>query len=218
MKRFWRTALAEVMEDRPEIEQDIEDWEAMSPGDFTLPDFYCEYVWAVYNAGFKIEVLETLWDRISEALYGFDVEQVSANRHDVRSNLMAIVSHKHKSEAVVDTAIKLARRPQIWDRLQRMSASAFLDEVLEFKGIGPENRYHVARNLGWNVPTHSGFTKALADNLRTDCDTLMTYISGASGMKVSTTDTVVGIWHRLPRHESDEHCIGRFRALIGLDG
>lgn len=218
LKRFWRKALQEVLEDQPEVESEIERWESLSPADSDLADFYGTYVWAVYNAGFKIEVLDSLWGRLREALCDFDVDAVAANRDVVRSTLMTIVSHSKKTDAVVETAVKLARRPQLWDRMQRLSSSAFLDEVQEFKGIGPDNRYHVARNLGWNVPNHSGFTRALAEDLRTDCDTLMGYISKVSGFRISTTDIIIGIWSRLPDHESDQECIERFRLLIGLDG
>lgn len=216
LERVWQTALTEVRMDDPGIDEEIEAWEAQTPVNRSLQDFYQNYVWAVYNAGFKIEVLDSLWDRLIEALCNFDVEAISANRVAVRAALLEIISNPRKAEAVVDTAIKLARRPQLWERMQRMTSAAFLDEVQEFKGIGPDNRYHVARNLGWNVPTHGGFTRALADNLQTDCDTLMTYIARASGLKLSTTDTVIGLWRRLECHESDQHCIERFRILIGL--
>jgi hypothetical protein len=86
--------------------------------------------------------LDSLWGRLSEALIDFDVDAVAADRSAVRARLWDFVNHRLKADAVFDTAIELAGRPQLWDRLQRMSSAAFLDEMLEFKGIGRENRFH----------------------------------------------------------------------------
>lgn len=214
----WQTAYGEVLASHPETEARIHSWEKESPMGYGLHQFYEAYLWAVYSVGMKIELLESVWAELRNAARACDVQAIAAEKEAVRSELLALVKHKQKADAAIDTAVKLARRPQLWERMQRMSKDAVLDELAGFRGIGRESRYQIARNLGWDLPTHSGFTKALAENLRTDCNTLMTYLARAAGLRVSTTDIIMGLWSRLPLHGSAQKAVERFRGLIGLGG
>lgn len=215
LKRVWNTAVREIAERRPGIADEIADWESNRPENCSVEDFYADYVWAVYCAGFKIEILEKLWSGIQNALYDFDVNAIAENLDEARENLLTVIRNSRKADCVLDTATVLARNPEIWERIQTMTADAALEEIQHFKGVGPVNSYHIVRNLGWAVAHHGGLTEALADGLGVDCDTLMEQLSRASGKRVSTVDWVMRIWRR-EVHESDEETVDRFRALVAL--
>lgn len=214
LDRACKTILKELRAQDSDTDEKIAADERAYPANYTIEDFFEAYVWVVYDTGLKSAVVGACWERISQALRGFDVGRVAAERDAVLVELLTVFNNKVKANNVITMAARLANRPQDWTRLQRMSAAAALDEVGGYPGIGPDSRYHLVRDLGWDVATHIGFTKALAESLRTDPDTLMEYLARESKLRVSTIDSVVWRWSCL--YSTQREGAERFRTLIGL--
>lgn len=213
-KKVWDAILQKIMEDDAEIKQEIEFWEQRQPSQCSLEEFFAEYTWVVYVAGFNAWILHDHWDAIQSALRDFNVMNVAKEPEAVREELLHIIGNHRKADYVIRTALNLASDPETWSRLQAMGPEAALNEVLKFPGIGPKNRYHLLRNLGWDVCNHDGITEMLADCLETDCDTLLRHLSEVSGLRITTTDILLRYWSDL--YETYEDCIEKFRALIVL--
>lgn len=212
--KAWKPILRELKVSEPDIDEEIDYYEQSCPADFTLENFFGEYVWTVYCTGLRTDVIDGCWDGISRALRDFDVHRVSAERDVALVDLLTVFNNKVKANNVIGTAVLLAEHPKEWDRLQRMPAPEALDEVVKYRGIGANNRYHLLRSLGWDVPTHSGFTRTLVESLQTDPNTLVASLARESKLKISTTDIMLWRWSRLYR--TQQEAVERFQTLIGL--
>lgn len=89
-----------------------------------------------------------------------------------------------------------------------------LDVLLSSKYIGPQNRYHIARNLGWDVAMDSGFTAALAQSLGLTSAGLIDTIAEVSGLRLNTTDIIMGSWSRL--YDTEGEAVQAAHTLLGL--
>lgn len=105
-------------------------------------EFLNRYAWVVYVSGFKVSIIDGIWEALKEAFYGFSPEKIQdACIH----RAMKEFRHERKARAVVDTA----------NILRQMNWGAFAEEYLSSLSrmerlpfIGPATRYHLARNLG----------------------------------------------------------------------
>lgn len=214
VKRLWQTAYLRVRREEPDLERDIEYWEGLSPQSASLERFYRVYCFAVLFTGMKVAVIESLEEEIATALFGFNIDEIADNPEGARENLLTVFGHRQKAAAIIATALRLKERPGEWDLIKAMPASAALDVLLSYKYIGPQNRYHIARNLGWDVGMDSGFTAALAQSLGLTSAELMGSIAEVAGMRMNTTDIIMGMWSRL--HDTEGEAIQAAHALLGL--
>lgn len=214
VRRLWETAYREVREVEPDLDDQILYYETNRPESHTLQGFYETYVWAIYFTGMKVSVIESKSEQIAGALQGFDVATIAAEPDEVRDELLAVFGHRKKAEAAIATAIRLNQHPADWERLQRLALEEALAELLTYPYIGNQNRYHIARNLGWDVAMTGGFSGALAASLNTTSESLVGALAKAAGKRLNTTDIILGSWSRLPCHSTQEDCIQRTRALL----
>lgn len=212
--RVWKTAWREVRESEPDLDEQVEYWESNRPENHDLTAFYETYVWAVYFTGIKVAVIEAISDQIATALREFDLDAIASDPETVRTGLLNVFGHRQKADSVIATALRLHEEPDFWDRLNTKPVPEVLATLCTLPYIGPRNRFHITRNMGWDTPMYSGFTEALAESLGTDCETLMSALAKVAERRVNTTDIVIGMWSRL--HSTEEGCIDRVHALLGL--
>ena len=68
----------------------------------TKDEFYAEYVYAVYVAGFKVEVIKGKWNRLAEVYRGFKVDEVVADAEAVRREALKVIGNKREVDAVIE--------------------------------------------------------------------------------------------------------------------
>ena len=114
----------------------------------TKDEFYAEYVYAVYVAGFKVEVIKGKWSRLAEVYRGFKVDEVVADAEAVRREALKVIENKRKVDAVIRGAEFL--KTLEWERFKKDIAEN-VDTLRRLPYIGDVLKYQLARNLGFDT-------------------------------------------------------------------
>jgi len=145
-KRFFRNALEFVRVHHPTVLAQIAPCPAVSPKDVTKKKFFSEYVWCVMASGFNAGVVYKKFPDIQKVLKGFEPDAVSCP-HAVRSG-MKLIANRAKWDAIASCIRLISRTP--WDEFKAKYLSS-VDALEQLPRIGPVVKYHLARNLGYDV-------------------------------------------------------------------
>lgn len=164
-----------LMKDK-KLKKEIEDIEKVKFSDITKQDFFEEYVWAVLSAGMGEKVVEKIFPKIM---------------HNINSpnKLRSIFAHKGKVDAILYTKKNL---DTIWKSLNSIKS---FDEKIEFldslKYIGEVNKYHLARNIGFNTAKPDRHLVRIARHYKTTPEDLCNKLAKETGDKVGVVDAVL---------------------------
>ncbi len=135
------------------IEKDRLDWVKCLPYPEGITDKYFlgELAWCVFNAGMKEELIRRKWPALQEAFRFFSVNMVRLSAAKVRREALMIINHPGKVEAVITAARRIFAEGPIGAKLAVMTIEEALAYLQTFPFIGPVTRYHLARNIGFDV-------------------------------------------------------------------
>lgn len=128
--------------------------------------FLQEYTYVVYCSGYKQKIVEKYWGKLWIIYMFFNPKWIAANKEDIRKRAARQIANTKKIGAILDTATKIASMDeQGWksfkDKIKEEDSFAALQE-LPF--IGPITKYHLARNLGFNVIKPDVHLQRMADH------------------------------------------------------
>lgn len=176
----------------------LEQWRAERPESCTDRDLLREYGWVVGSCGLTPHVMLKHWGSLSRAFVDWDPEAVSADRVGARTAAMAVLHNPRKIDAILDFAYDLAIHPGRMERLSRSSVKEALAWLTTLPWVGANNRYHLARNLGWDVVVRTGPVVRLAAYLERSSEELCETIALEAGERIRTVDLVLWYWgHRV---------------------
>jgi endonuclease III len=157
--------------------------------EITLQDFYREYAWVVYCSGFRYEVVNRKWSDLLEAYRYFDPEIVSAESTDVYDEAIKIIGHKGKVRAIIDASKFLldCNFPQLKDLIKR--DLDVLSRKLPY--IGDVTKYHLARNLGFDLVKPDVHIARLARYFNLQPLDMCKFLSESCGLSVHEVDTIL---------------------------
>lgn len=125
----------------------------------------------------------------------FDADTIVTHSSDVVDMVMAFFAHRKKAEAVVAGAVKVARDRPMADRLANLSETEALEYLESFPFIGKVTRYHLARNVGFDVVKPDRHLVRLAQAYDCDSpDTLVSVISEQTGERKGFIDYILWQW------------------------
>lgn len=127
---------------------------------------------------------------------------------------MAINRHQRKAHAVIETAEILVREPHYWDELQSMPTDEALECVRRLPRIGAKTGPHLVRNLGWDVAHQGGFSEKVSTALGTTTDELIQRLAKVTGLRVRTTDLLLGDWAFSHDSQDADDAVEEFVALL----
>lgn len=169
-------------------------WRSETPDRFSDLDLFREYAWVVYACGLTPHVLLKHWDRLGEAYWQWNPAQVAAHRTDARVAALGVMKNPRKIEPVLDFADDLAREPGLMQRLAAMELKQALARLTTLPFVGATNKYHFARNLGWDVVVRTGPVARLAGFLELAPEDLCGRIARETGERIRTVDLVLWNW------------------------
>lgn len=169
-------------------------WRSETPGKCTDQDLFREYGWVVCSCGLTPQVTLKLWDRMSEAFFAWDPAMVSRHSRDARTAALGVMRNLRKIDAIIAFADYLYREPGLMQRLAAMPQKQVLAQLATLPWVGANNRYHLARNLGWNVAVKTGPVVRLAAYLQTSAEELCERIAQEQGERIRTVDLVLWYW------------------------
>lgn len=190
---LWTHALDYLHATDTDPQGSLAQWRAEVPKHCTDADLFREYAWVVACCGLTPQVVQRRWDRLGEAFFGWDPTRVSARSSDARIAALELMRNPRKIHAILAFADDLNRAPGLMARLSPLQPKEALAQLTTLPFVGPSNKYHLARNLGWDVVTQTGPVTRLAAYLETTPEELCQRIGALVGERGRTVDLV--LWH-----------------------
>jgi len=154
-----------------------------------IPIFLREYAYVVYCSGFKQSIVEKHWPHLYYIYKGFNPQSIIRNKEDVKREALEHIGNKRKVTSIIDVAEQMNNMNQRgWEEYkQRIRESAPSFDVLEeLPFIGPRTKFHLARNIGFDVAKPDRHLDRIASAYGMSTAEMCEYLSGRS-------DVLVGI-------------------------
>lgn len=193
-RALWDHALDHLHATADHPAEMLDRWRSETPDRCTDRDLLSEYGWVVISCGLTPHVATKHWPRFTEAFRNWEPRAVADNRIAVRTDALAIIKNARKMDVILDFADDLAREPGLMQRLAAMEIKQVMAKFATLPWVGANNRYHLARNLGWDVVVKNGPVPRLAAFLETTAEELCERIAAETGERVRTVDLVLWYW------------------------
>jgi len=145
--------------------------------------FLREYAYVVYCSGFRQSVVEKHWPALYQIYHGFNSALISRSREQIRESALKHIGNKIKVESILNTAELL--KDMKWgtwiNYKQQIKDSAPSFNVLEeLPFIGPKTKFHLARNVGFNVAKPDRHLERIAAAYNMTTESMCEYLSEKS--------------------------------------
>lgn len=134
--------------------------------------FFCEYTWVVISSGMKNQIARKIYRRVMDALRN----QVAIND---------VFGHKGKVRAIYEM---IQEGEKIFNDYQKSENKLKFLETLPY--IGKVTKYHMAKNLGFDVCKPDRHLVRISKGLNLTPEELCSRIAKATGDKISVVDVV----------------------------
>lgn len=189
----WEKALDFVQKNVPEQQWS---WFNNLPNPSKITDkfFLSELAWCIYNSGMKESVVRKKWPDIEVVFHFFDADDIVFFEKEILEMIRPIFNHQRKARAVVMAAKKLQQERPIKNKLANMTENEALSYFESFPYIGKVTRYHLARNVGYDVVKPDRHLVRLGEMFNTNPFDLVEEISTLTGSKKGFIDYVFWQW------------------------
>lgn len=184
---LFREAYVFVLENFPEDLEWSRDVIHTDLEDVTKEWFYAEYAWCVYCAGFSVRIVRMKQAALYSAYYGYDPVKVAANPEEVRRKAMKIIGNKRKVDAIIKGA-GIINKLEWPGFLYKVKENLNLLKILPY--IADVLKYHLARNIGFNVIKPDVHIDRLAKYYGLDPFEMCEMLSERMGFPRHTVDSV----------------------------
>ncbi len=206
----WEHALDHLRHTDPCWETTVAGWRAETPEQKTDRDLLEEYGWVVACCGLTARAILPRWERLGAALGGWVPAPAAAAP---RGDVLAVLANPRKIDAIQALAADLAANPGQMQRLAECPLKEVFAWMATLPFVGPTNRYHLARNLGWDVVVKNGPVPRLAGRLDTTPEQLCGAISDQTGERLRVVDLVLWSWGNAVGEGEVERMAALFRLL-----
>jgi len=160
----------------PQIMQDVFCARVLNPYTIKPDVFVCEYAWAVFNSGMKMEIIKGKWPLLERIFKHWDYNAICQNKSLIHKEALVAFNHAGKIEAVLHVADFISKngwatvRSAILAGLMRSSnniypSQQFFDYIRKLprpNWMGPTNSRFLAKNLGFDLAKDDRHMKRLA--------------------------------------------------------
>ncbi len=188
---IWDLALDHLRRSDPSWETTLGLWRSEVPAAKSDRELLEEYGWVVACCGLTAKAIRPRWARLGEALGGWEPERAATAP---RGEVLQVLANRRKIDAIQSMASDLTRSPGQMTRLAKLPDKEALAWMSTLPFIGSQNRYHLARNLGWDVVAQRGPVVKLAGMLGTSPENLCRAISEHTSERLRVVDLVLWQW------------------------
>jgi endonuclease III len=176
--------------------KEILDWftNVPHPSEITDSDFLSELAWCIYNAGMKETVVRSKWEDIKSVFSYFDPDSIIATENEIPDMIRRVFNHQAKASAVIQGAKKIKADGPMKDKFKGMAEQRAIVYLESFPFIGKVTRYHLARNIGFDVVKPDRHLVRLAEAFETTPDDLVDRIAESTGLRRGFIDFVLWQW------------------------
>lgn len=191
---LFEQALEQGHRQDPDFAAKLARWRSEAPGRCTDRDLLAEYAWVVVGCGLTFAATSRIYGRLEPVLLHFDPLAMAGQEPALRPAAAGVLRARRKLDAIFGLAGDLAREP---GRMARLAAAPWREVqgwLLTLPLIGPNNSFHLARNLGWDVAVRTGPVARLAARLGQDPQAFCAAIAADVGEPVRVVDLVLWQW------------------------
>jgi hypothetical protein len=158
--------------------------------DVTKQWFYSEYAHCVYCSGFSVRTVRMKQDALREAYYDYDPVKVAANPDEVRRKAMkkTCIRNERKVDAIIKAA-PIINQLEWPGFLYKARGNFNVFKTLPY--IADVLKYHLARNIGFNVIKPDVHIKRLAKYYGLDPFEMCEMLSESTGLPRHTVDSIL---------------------------
>ena len=163
--------------------------ESIMPDVVTGPLFLREAAWVVLCSGMKERVVRRVFDQIALAMLEWDAHEIAKQSTRCRTNALAVFGHTGKVDAIIAIARRIARegpRPLL-DAVRCEGPTA----LVQLPYVGSTTCYHLAKNLGFQVPKPDRHLLRIAATYGKEVTDLCASIARALDEPVAVVDIVL---------------------------
>lgn len=170
---------------------EIEDQQRVDFDEISDTTFLKEIAWVILSSGMSEKVIRSKFPKISEAFFGWSsVEKISLNSNFCFSNAMLAFANKRKINGIIQSAKILHN--QGFQNIKTNIKNEGISYLKVFPFIGEITSYHLAKNIGLNIPKPDRHLVRIAKaTIFDDVFKLCSYISVETGDPVSVVDIVL---------------------------
>lgn len=158
--------------------------------DVTKRWFFSEYVHCVYCSGFSVRIVRMKSEVLRDAYYDYDPVKVAANPDEVWRKAMrkTAIRNKIKVKSIIKGAgvINGLEWPRFLYRAQKN-----FDVFKTLPYIADKLKYHLARNIGFNVIKPDVHIERLASHFALDPFEMCDLLSKKTGLPRHTVDSIL---------------------------
>lgn len=161
----------------------------------TAQNFFTDLAFVILNSGMKASVIAGIWPSVKIAFFEFDENSLRQTPLDYCFNAAFAHFKNEKKLKAIMTGIKIVQC-ESWETIRHEIKMYGVDYLERFPFIGPITKYHLAKNIGFDVakPDRHLERMALASGFDGDVQRFCKEISNISGDKVPTVDIVLWRW------------------------
>ena len=206
----------------PECTKLLHHYQTTSISEMSEDRIYQEICWIVYSSGFKNEIIQKYWPKITEAYFNFEIKKIIEEYPDLESGATIICKKSnfknlnkakwclynanrvsHMNENLNDSGLKAVLKTITkMDVLEIYEILPDLRRQLGLKGIGPVTIFHLLKNVGVDIfkpdihvsriLDHIGFFKEIKSYREVYC--ILKQISDEMQIEVSSLDTALFVY------------------------
>ncbi|XHH09569.1 MAG: hypothetical protein ACFCUE_02770 [Candidatus Bathyarchaeia archaeon] len=213
----------------------LNNYNSVNTSKLTNNQILAEVSWIIYSSGFKFDIIQRYWPRISEAFEGFDVEEVSkfATSLELHANEICSKSgfkNKRKALWCIQNAKRIVQLDDefgqygglkgyflelsLLDTFELVKVAPSLIQELKFKGIGNVTIFHLMKNLGFDVFKPDIHVCRILERvgLITSKDSIfniysvMAMVAKENGLKVKELDTLLFMYGKTTSDKIPSFC------------
>lgn len=151
--------------------------------------FLREYAWVVLNSGMRNSVIRAKWKDIGIAFLDWHIRHIVNYKRKVLAQALTIFNHKEKMKSIIQVAEML--RSEGWQAIQEEIEHDPIGYLDSLPFIGKVTRYHLARNLGFDVVKPDRHLVRLAAEYDMTPFELCNEIHKQTGRRLGTIDVIL---------------------------
>lgn len=173
----------------PALAAQLETIKARTPAQCTPGTFWHEYIWVAYVPGLSAAIIAKKWAALTAAIGPWDMPSPEADFEPTMERLRPVLANDRKARSVV--WVREVMQVYGWDAFKAIYLDNF-KHLTNLPMIGAITRYHLARNLGFDVAKPDIHLERLAAHYGfTDTATMCAYLARIEGQRVGAVDFVL---------------------------
>ncbi len=119
--------------------------------ELTPRQFVNQHAWVVLTSGFRVQIIQDKWDAILKAFWDFEIQEYMRHPEETLEEALKIFGNERKMRAIIKVGHLISKEgwgPIHSQVLEEPSEFPFLESL---PYIGKITKYHLARNIGFDV-------------------------------------------------------------------